>query len=108
MISLNDSRKPDLAISSRKYSVTLYTPGHLKIIWELFAKESADILSFSNSFIIISRIDVKFYKWPTYKWPPYKWPPKEATYEILVNTGAKCLAILTLQVFAPTELTKDI
>ena len=43
------------AISSHKYTITLYTPGHLEIIWELFAKKSADILSFRNSFITISR-----------------------------------------------------
>ena len=38
------------AISSRKYTIALYTPEHLEIIWELFAKKSADILSFRNSF----------------------------------------------------------
>ena len=41
---------PDFAISSCKYTRTLYTPGQLKIIWELLAKESADILSFCISF----------------------------------------------------------
>ena len=30
------------AISSHKYTITLYNPGHLEIIWELFAKKSAD------------------------------------------------------------------
>ena len=43
-----------LAISSHKYTITLYIPRHLEIIWELFAKKSADILSFRNSFITIS------------------------------------------------------
>ena len=41
-------------ISSHKYTLTLYTPGHLEITWELFAKKSADILSFHKSFITIS------------------------------------------------------
>ena len=41
-------------ISSRKYTITLYTPGHLEVIWELFAKKSEDILSFYNSFILLS------------------------------------------------------
>ena len=41
--------------SFRKYTITLYTPEHLEIIWELvLAKKSADILSFCNSFITIS------------------------------------------------------
>ena len=40
------------AIKSHQYTITLYTPGHLKIIWELFSKKSADILSFHNSFIL--------------------------------------------------------
>ena len=42
------------AISSHKYAIKLYSPGHLAIIWELFAKKSADILSFRISFITIS------------------------------------------------------
>ena len=42
------------AISSHKYAIKLYTPEHLAIIWELFAKKSADILSFRISFITIS------------------------------------------------------
>ena len=28
------------AITSHQYTITLYTPGHLKIIWELFAKKN--------------------------------------------------------------------
>ena len=48
---------PIFAIRSRKYTITLYTPGHLEIIWELFAKKSADILSFRNSFITISSMN---------------------------------------------------
>ena len=39
------------AVSSHKYTITLHTPENLEIIWELFAKKSADILSFCNSFI---------------------------------------------------------
>ena len=31
---------------------TLYTPGLIEIIWELFAKKSADILSFRHSFTL--------------------------------------------------------
>ena len=43
------------AITSHQYTITLYTPGHLQISWDVFAKKSADILSFRNSFITISR-----------------------------------------------------
>ena len=43
------------AIKSRQYTITLYTPGHLHISWDVFAKKSGDILSFRNSFITISR-----------------------------------------------------
>ena len=42
------------AITSHQYTITLYTPGHLQISWDVFAKKSADILSFCNSFITIS------------------------------------------------------
>ena len=79
-----------------KYTITLY----LRIIWELFSKKSTVILSFRNSLITISRIDVIFYKWP----PFYKWP----LIKFYDNTGAKWLATLTLRVFALTELIKEI
>ena len=36
------------------YIVTLYTPGYLEISWEVFAKKSADILSFRHSFTLSS------------------------------------------------------
>ena len=49
---------PTFAISSHKYTITLYTPGHLEIIWELFAKKSADILSFRISFITTLSADL--------------------------------------------------
>ena len=53
--SLLSSRvMPIFAISSHKYTIKLYTPEHLEIVWELFAKKSADIRSFRNSFITIS------------------------------------------------------
>ena len=42
------------ANTSRQYTITLYTPGHLQILWDVFAKKSADILSFRISFITIS------------------------------------------------------
>ena len=42
------------AIKSHQYTITLYTPGHLQISWDVFAKKSADILSFRISFITIS------------------------------------------------------
>ena len=42
------------AITSHQYTITLYTPGHLQISWDVFAKKSADILSFRISFITIS------------------------------------------------------
>ena len=45
------------AITSHQYTITLYTPGHLQISWDVFAKKSADILSFHNSFITISSED---------------------------------------------------
>ena len=41
-------------------NVTEVTTGHLEIIWELFAKRSADILSFHNSFITISSLAPQF------------------------------------------------
>ena len=37
------------------YIVTLYTPGYLEISWDVFAKKSADTLSFRISFTTISR-----------------------------------------------------
>ena len=42
------------AITSHQYTTTLYTPGHLPISWDVFARKSADILSFRISFITIS------------------------------------------------------
>ena len=42
------------AITSHQYTITLYTPGHQQISWDVFAKKSADILSFCISFITIS------------------------------------------------------
>ena len=44
------------AITSHQYTITLYTPGHLQISWDVFAKKSADILSFRISFITISNV----------------------------------------------------
>ena len=35
-------------------TITLYTPGHLEISWEVFVKKSADILSFRHSFTLSS------------------------------------------------------
>ena len=40
--------------------ITLYTPGHLQISWDVFAKKSADIMSFRNSFITISTLMAHF------------------------------------------------
>jgi hypothetical protein len=45
------------AITSHQYTITLYTAGHLQISWDVFAKKSADILSFGISFITISNLD---------------------------------------------------
>ena len=42
------------AITSHKYTITLYTSGHLQISWNIFAKQSADFMSFSISFIALS------------------------------------------------------
>ena len=42
------------AITSHQYTITIYTPEHLKILMEVFARKSADIMSFRNSFINIS------------------------------------------------------
>ena len=42
--------------TSHQYTITLYTSGHLQISWDVFAKKSADILSFRNSFITISSL----------------------------------------------------
>ena len=55
-------RAPGL-LSSRvmsTYTMTLYTPGHLQISWDVFAKKSADILSFCILFITVSREIVFF------------------------------------------------
>ena len=41
-------------ITSHQYTITLYTTGHLQISWDVFAKKSADIMSFRNSFITFS------------------------------------------------------
>ena len=43
-----------IAITSNQCKLPLYTPGHLQIVWDVFAKKSADIMSFRNSFITIS------------------------------------------------------
>ena len=51
-----DNFLPYLQLPPTIYTITLYTPGHLEISWEVFAKKSADILSFRNSFITISSI----------------------------------------------------
>ena len=44
------------AITSHQYTITLYTPGHLQISWDVFAKKFVDILSFRISFITISNL----------------------------------------------------
>ena len=49
-----DNFLPYLQLPPTIYTKTLYTPGHLEISWEVFAKKSADILSFRNKFITIS------------------------------------------------------
>ena len=49
------------------YTITLYTPGYLEISWEVFAKKSADTLSFRISFITISIVTIILYS--TYKKP---------------------------------------
>ena len=49
-----DNLLPYLQLPPTIYTITLYTPGHLEISWEVFAKKPADILSFRNSFITIS------------------------------------------------------
>ena len=41
-----------LSVHQRK--LTLYTPGHIQIVWDVFAKKSTDIMNFCNSFITIS------------------------------------------------------
>ena len=38
------------------YTITLYTPQHQKISWEVFAKKSADIFIYRISFITISTL----------------------------------------------------
>ena len=48
------------SIKSHQYTITLCTPGHLQISWDVFAKKSADILSFRNSFITISTQSPQF------------------------------------------------
>ena len=45
------------SIKSHQYTITLCTPGHLQISWDVFAKKSADILSFRNSFTTISIVN---------------------------------------------------
>ena len=40
-----------------QYTITLYTSGHLQILWDVFAEKSADFMSFRISFITISRED---------------------------------------------------
>ena len=35
-------------ITFHKYTITLYTPEHLQISWDVYAKKSADILSFAS------------------------------------------------------------
>ena len=64
-------------------SITLYTPWHQKISWDVFAKKSADIMIFRNSFITISKIRVlsipHFTLWPMKTMIPmswYLWKPK--------------------------------
>ena len=49
-----DNFLPYLQLPPTIYKITLYTPGHIEISWEVFAKKTADILSFRNSFITIS------------------------------------------------------
>ena len=49
-----DNFLPYLQLPPTIYTITLYTPGHLEISWEVFAKKSADVLSFRNFFITIS------------------------------------------------------
>ena len=52
----------------RQQLKTLYTPGLLEIIWELFAKKSADILSFRHSFTLsISTNEITF-DWSAVQW----------------------------------------
>ena len=45
------------------YTITLYTPQHQEISWEVFAKKSADIFSYRISFITISKQTTKCTSW---------------------------------------------
>ena len=49
-----DNLLPYFQLPPTIYTITLYTRGHLEISWEVFAKKSADIPRFHNSFITIS------------------------------------------------------
>ena len=49
-----DNFLPYLQLPPTIYRITLYTPGHLEISWKVFAKKSADILSFRHSFTLSS------------------------------------------------------
>ena len=40
-------------MSSCKHKITLYTPGHLEIIWDLFAKKQLTSLAFATHSILI-------------------------------------------------------
>ena len=46
----------NMNFTSHQYTITLYTHGNLQILWDIFAKISADIMSFRNSFITIYSI----------------------------------------------------
>ena len=50
---------PYLQLPPTIYTIILYRSGHLEISWEVFAKKSAEILSFRISFIIISITSLK-------------------------------------------------
>ena len=86
------------AISCHTFEITLYTPGHLEIIWELFAKKSAEVLSFRNSFITISSSTNDF----TIKKPSRK--GKHLTTGSC-NRYISCLVLLKNQNYEPAKST---
>ena len=61
-MALLDNFSSYLQLPPTIYKITLYTPGHLEISWEVFAKKSADILSCRNSFITISSLLIVWVK----------------------------------------------
>ena len=94
------------AITSHQYTITLYTSGHLQISWDVFAKKSADFMSFGISFITVSSWKQSHYteveQWGIFIRATHNWVCGYSLLEIyiqILKPGGVTISNLVLNMF---------